>query len=79
MSGARTEPAEVCGGNMKIISFIEQEEVIRRILVHCDLWNEPPVRPPPVQLSAEPVSPQTEDAGDYMPEYDVFEDGGQTE
>jgi len=24
-------------------------------------------------------SPQTEDAGDYMPEYDVFEDGGQTE
>ena len=55
MSGARTEPAEVCGGNMKIISFIEQEEVIRRILVHCDLWNEPPVRPPPVQLSAEPV------------------------
>jgi len=53
--------------------------VIRRILTHCALWKVVSVRPPPVQLSAEPVSPEMEDAGDYMPEYDVFEDGGQTE
>jgi hypothetical protein len=35
-----------CGGTMRIISFIEQEDVIRRILVHCSLWNETPVGPP---------------------------------
>jgi hypothetical protein len=30
---------------MKVISFIEQPSVVRRILEHLDLWEEP--RPPP--------------------------------
>ncbi|MFH0921472.1 MAG: hypothetical protein V1913_14065 [Fibrobacterota bacterium] len=64
---------------MKIISFIEQENVIRKILVHCELWTEVPVRPPPMQRSAVPVASETEDAGEFIPEYDVFEDGGQTD
>jgi hypothetical protein len=38
-----------CGGQMRIVSFIEarQEEVIRRILQHCGLWQGPPRRLPP--------------------------------
>ena len=37
-----------CGGQMKVISFIEQPSVIRRILKHLDLWEDP--RPPPEPL-----------------------------
>jgi len=38
-----------CGGQMKIISFIErnQSEVIEKILRHCGLWEEAPARAPP--------------------------------
>jgi hypothetical protein len=47
----------VCGGTMKVISFIErhQSDVIEKILRHCDLWKETPTRAPPVEL---PVPPQ---------------------
>ena len=34
---------------MKIISLIDQDEVIGRILRHCGLWKDPaPPRAPPV-------------------------------
>ena len=36
-----------CGGTMKIVSFIEEDNVIRKILKHGDLWKEPVERPPP--------------------------------
>ena len=38
-----------CGGSMKIIAFIEadQGDVIRKILEHCGLWEDPPSRSPP--------------------------------
>jgi len=29
-----------CGGQMKIISFIEEDMVIEKILRHCGLWKE---------------------------------------
>ena len=32
---------------MRIIAFIEEEEVIRKILEHLKLWQEPEPRPPP--------------------------------
>jgi hypothetical protein len=35
-----------CSGKMKVISVIEDEEVIRKILKHLDLW-ETKERPPP--------------------------------
>jgi len=44
-----------CGGTMKIISFIDQDEVIRKILQHCKLWKEPPLRAPPVEIPAPAV------------------------
>jgi hypothetical protein len=35
-----------CQGRMKILAFIEDEEVIRKILKHLGLWDRKP-RPPP--------------------------------
>jgi hypothetical protein len=45
-----------CGGQMKVISFIEQPSVIKRILKHLDLWYDP--RPPPQTLErvCEPIA-----------------------
>jgi len=50
----------VCGGTMKIISFIEarQGDVIRKILQHCCLWQDSPTRAPPPILDLFP-KPQT--------------------
>jgi hypothetical protein len=40
---------------MKINSFITDPNVIRKILVHLNLWDAP-IRPPPPQISSlEPV------------------------
>lgn len=38
-----------CGGQMKIISFIEkfQPIIIEKILKHCGMWKETVQRPPP--------------------------------
>ena len=40
---------------MKVISFIEppQEDVIEKILKHCDLWEEPARGPPAKFATAE--------------------------
>jgi hypothetical protein len=62
MSSARFGHYEVdplacprCQGKMSIISFIENEEVIRRILEHLGLWlvkrrPQPRANAPPVQI-----------------------------
>lgn len=44
-----------CGGTMKIIAFIEarQGRVVRQILEHCGLWQDPP----PPNANAPPRSP----------------------
>ena len=43
-----------CGGNMKIISFIEEESLIKKILKHLNLWlddkQEPPNHSPPQHI-----------------------------
>ncbi len=36
-----------CGSEMQIIAWIEQSEVIRKILRHLDLWERPQRSPPP--------------------------------
>ena len=36
-----------CSGPMRIIAFIEEQEVIRKILKHLKLWEESEPRPPP--------------------------------
>jgi hypothetical protein len=49
---------------MKIISFIEDDATIQKILKHCGKWKEPIPRPPP-QISAEPASAVEEVTLDY--------------
>jgi len=41
-----------CSGELRIISFIDQRDVIKKILKHVGLWEEahaPPVRDPPIK------------------------------
>jgi hypothetical protein len=42
-----------CGGNMKIVSFIEEEAVIEKILRHSKLWKDDTARPPPTSQIVE--------------------------
>ena len=36
-----------CSSPMRIIAFIEEEAVIRKIMEHLRLWEDPEPRPPP--------------------------------
>ncbi len=42
-----------CQGQMHIISFIEAEDVIKKILTHLGLWEAKP-RPPPGMTKSSP-------------------------
>jgi hypothetical protein len=48
-----------CGGEMRIVSFIEQKLVIEKVHRHCGLWREQAPRPPPEEnpppVAAEPA------------------------
>jgi hypothetical protein len=54
-----------CGGEMRIVSFIEEKVVIEKILKHCGLWKEPPIRPPPTAPPAVPPQIRALDYGFY--------------
>ena len=55
---------------MRVIAFIErrQRDVIRKILEHCGLWDEPraPARAPPTPMQA-PLELRYEADPDYQP------------
>ena len=51
-----------CSAKMKVISVIEDEELIKKILKHLSLWEVKP-RPPPRMSKAQPLS--TEPHIDY--------------
>ena len=40
-----------CSGRMKIIAFIEEDRVVRKILQHLGLWNDRERSPPPLTTS----------------------------
>ena len=45
-----------CGSDMKIISFITEAKIIRKILEHLHLWEEEErIRPPPVKSLTYPI------------------------
>lgn len=57
-----------CGGEMKIVSFIDEPQLIRRILEHLDLWcgRVPKGLPPPSEQEekfAEPIVSEAFDDG----------------
>jgi len=43
-----------CRGQMRVISFIKDQEVIKKILKHIRLWEVKP-RPPPPMAEAQPT------------------------
>lgn len=47
-----------CGAEMKIVSFITQAAVIRRILQHLNLWRESmtAARPPPTMVVSNDIA-----------------------
>jgi hypothetical protein len=55
-----------CGGEMRIISFIEEDEVIRKILRHCGLWKEQAPRPPPEETPPPEVKDAVLDYGFFI-------------
>jgi hypothetical protein len=44
-----------CGGEMRVIGFIDESAVIEKILRNCGLWKESPPRAPPVLCHPQPV------------------------
>jgi hypothetical protein len=55
---------------MKIVSFIEGEEVIEKILRHLGLWDVK-ARPPP-KGKAPPVSIERDDSDGQVSSFDYF-------
>jgi hypothetical protein len=68
-----------CNGNMKIISFIEDQRTVKKILIHLDLWmnHDPPGYDVPVfsienlQLELEPFASHNVNS---ILNYSMFED-----
>ena len=54
-----------CGGEMKIIGFITDQQVIRQILKHLGLWTLAPSRDPPITNSS---------LKNHEPVYEFFDD-----
>jgi len=54
-----------CAGPMRVIAFIEQAGVIRKILKHLGLWGNR--RKPDPRANAPPVLCVVEDVGGYLP------------
>ena len=52
-----------CGGEMRIVSFIEQELVVEKILRHCGLWKEQAPHPPPEEKPPPEVKESVLDYG----------------
>ncbi|MFH1124884.1 MAG: transposase, partial [Pseudomonadota bacterium] len=68
-----------CHGRMRILAFIEDEEVIKKILKHLGLWDKK-ARPPPLTKALYPdagidaSNPQLPPCEDYLysdPEYPI--------
>ncbi|MEE4111659.1 MAG: hypothetical protein V2I40_02515 [Desulfobacteraceae bacterium] len=59
-----------CAGQMRVIAFIEQAEVIRKILEHLGLWGtKRPVRP---RSHAPPAACYNDGADFRMPSADDY-------
>jgi len=58
-----------CSGKMKVISVIEDEDVIKKILKHLGLWDQK-ARPPPKRANAPPPDIHTEYSHSQVPSYE---------
>lgn len=55
-----------CSGKMRILSFIENPDVIKKILKHLDPWDIK-ARPPPEKANASPPETYTEYSHSQVP------------
>jgi len=64
-----------CSGQMRILSFIEDPDVIKKILKHLGLWDIK-ARPPPKRANAPPPDIHTEYSHSQVPlcKYYLFHD-----
>ena len=66
-----------CQGRMRIIAFIENQEIIRKILTHLGLYSvrsRPPPRAPPKDFWLDSPYSQVPDSDDYLhtdPDYSI--------
>ena len=42
-----------CHGSMEVIGFFKNDDSIKKILKHCDLWEDTPARDPPTKAKLE--------------------------
>jgi len=56
-----------CQGNMRIIAFIKDEEVIKKIPKHLGLWDVKPRPPPDTQAAAEKTETLIDDLFSQLP------------
>jgi len=61
-----------CQGKMRIIAFIEDEEVIKKILKHLGLWDVKPRPPPGTQAAAEKTETIIDDSFSQLPVSDKW-------
>ena len=59
-----------CSGHMRIISFIEDKEIIKKILVHLRLWETRNHDPPPRKLNMQKYIPDLPEVKEAV--YDDF-------
>ena len=63
-----------CHGRMRILAFVENEDVIKKILKHLGLWDKKPRPPPLTKTSIDTSSSQLPPCEDYLycdPEYPI--------
>jgi len=69
----RREDEDCASTSSAQVAFIQDDEVIRRILTHCGLWKDPPERPPPGPAPVLLVPDSGPDV-DAMPDYSLSDD-----
>ncbi len=72
----KVDPLECphCKAEMKIISFINERPVIRKILAHLKLWDRPQQQRPPSRAGPKPPVKQEGLCQDSF-QYEHFDDG----
>ena len=63
-----------CSGTMRILAFIEDQELIRKILSHLGLWKRTPRPPPPPHAPDVILDPSPSQPPDW--EDDLNQDPG---
>ena len=56
-----------CASQMRVISVIEQDEIIKKILKHLGLWDQKAIPPPKLRPVAERTETHIDDSFSQLP------------